>query len=58
MSVIQPGCKRPERCAICHPFNTPHMIPLVEVVGGAKNSQDTIERIISFYAAIGKKPIA
>jgi hypothetical protein len=33
MSVIQSGCKHPERCVIGHPFNPPHMIPLVEVVG-------------------------
>ncbi len=57
MSVIQSGCKHPERCVIGHPFNPPHMIPLVEVVGGAKTSPDTIARAIRFYATIGKKPI-
>src|SRR3954451_16392443 len=36
MSLIQSGCKRPERCVIGHPFNPPHIIPLVEIVGGAK----------------------
>src|SRR6266852_518772 len=30
MTVIQSGCKRPGRCLIGHPFNPPHMIPLVE----------------------------
>ena len=55
MDVIQSGCKRPERCVIGHPFN-PHIIPLVEVVGGAKTSEETIERAIEFYAAIGKVP--
>src|SRR6202451_1632 len=57
MSVIQSGCKRPERCVIGHPFNPPHIIPLVEVVGGAKTSPQTIERAMEFYASIGKKPI-
>jgi carnitine 3-dehydrogenase len=57
MDVIQSGCKRPERCVIGHPFNPPHIIPLVEVVGGAKTSEETIERAIEFYAAIGKKPV-
>ena len=38
MDVIQSACKRPERCVIGHPFNPPHVIPLVEVVGGAKTS--------------------
>jgi len=37
MSVIQSGCKRPERCVIGHPFNPPHIIPLVEVVGGTRH---------------------
>ena len=44
MDVIQSACKRPERCVIGHPFNPPHVIPLVEVVGGAKTSPQTIEK--------------
>src|SRR5277367_5771727 len=57
MDIIQSGCKHPERCVIGHPFNPPHVIPLVEVVGGAKTSPQTIERAMSFYSSIGKKPI-
>ncbi|HEU4822492.1 MAG TPA: 3-hydroxyacyl-CoA dehydrogenase NAD-binding domain-containing protein [Nitrososphaeraceae archaeon] len=57
MSVIQSGCKHPERCVIGHPFNPPHVIPLVEVVGGDKTSPEAIHQAIAFYAAIGKKPI-
>ena len=57
MSVMQSACKHPERCVIGHPFNPPHMIPLVEVVGGAKTSPETIRRAMEFYASIGKKPI-
>jgi carnitine 3-dehydrogenase len=57
MDVIQSGCKRPERCLIGHPFNPPHIIPLVEVVGGAKTSPEAIEQAMAFYASIGKKPI-
>jgi 3-hydroxyacyl-CoA dehydrogenase len=57
MTVIQSGCSRPERCVIGHPFNPPHMIPLVEVVGGEKTSPETVRRAIEFYASIGKKPI-
>ena len=58
MDVIQSGCKQhPERCVLGHPFNPPHVIPLVEVVGGAKTSEAVIERTIAFYASIGKKPI-
>jgi len=57
VSVMQSACKHPERCVIGHPFNPPHMIPLVEVVGGEKTSAETVERAIEFYASIGKKPI-
>ena len=57
MDVMQSACKHPERCVIGHPFNPPHVVPLVEVVGGAKTSEEVIERAMSFYASIGKKPI-
>jgi 3-hydroxyacyl-CoA dehydrogenase len=57
MSVTQSQCAHPERCVIGHPFNPPHMVPLVEVVGGTKTSPDAVRRAIQFYAAIGKKPI-
>lgn len=56
-SVMQSACKRPERILVGHPFNPPHIIPLVEVVGGAKTSPEAIQRAIAFYDAIGKKPI-
>jgi 3-hydroxyacyl-CoA dehydrogenase len=57
MSVMQSACKYPERCVIGHPFNPPHVVPLVEVVAGEKTSPHTVEEAISFYASIGKKPI-
>src|SRR5881397_1881980 len=56
-SVMQSQCKHPERVLIGHPFNPPHIIPLVEVVGGTKTSPDAIQQALAFYAAIGKKPI-
>lgn len=56
-SVIQSQCKHPERVVIGHPFNPPHIIPLVEVVGGSRTSPDAIQQAISFYASIGKRPI-
>ncbi len=56
-SVMQTNAKHPERILIGHPFNPPHIIPLVEVVGGTKTSPEAIERAIAFYASIGKKPI-
>jgi 3-hydroxyacyl-CoA dehydrogenase len=57
IGISQSSCKHPERCVIGHPFNPPHLIPLVEVVGSEKTSSATIERAIAFYASIGKRPI-
>lgn len=57
MSSIQVDCANPERTVIGHPFNPPHVIPLVEVVGGAKTSPDAVARAMRFYAEVGKKPI-
>src|SRR6202040_2892013 len=56
-SVIQSQCKHPERVVIGHAFNPPHIIPLVEVVGGTKTSPEAIKRAIAFYDSIGKKTI-
>jgi len=57
MSQIQAKCQHPERTVIGHPFNPPHVIPLVEVVGGTKTAPRTIQQAMSFYASIGKRPV-
>jgi carnitine 3-dehydrogenase len=56
-SVMQSKCKHPDRVLVGHPFNPPHIIPLVEVVGGTKTSPEAIHTAMAFYASIGKKPI-
>jgi 3-hydroxyacyl-CoA dehydrogenase len=58
MSEIQSACERhPERCVIAHPFNPPHLVPLVEIAGGGKTSQETVERAEAFYRGLGKHTI-
>jgi carnitine 3-dehydrogenase len=58
MSQIQVGARsHPERCVIAHPFNPPHLIPLVEIVGGAKTSEETIRRAREFYDSIGRRTV-
>jgi 3-hydroxyacyl-CoA dehydrogenase len=58
MSEIQSACEmHPERCVIGHPFNPPHLIPLVEIVGGAKTSEATIQRAAEFYTSIGQRTV-
>jgi 3-hydroxyacyl-CoA dehydrogenase len=56
-SIMQSKCRFPERILVGHPFNPPHIIPLVEVVGGAETSPAALEQAMRFYASIGKKPI-
>jgi 3-hydroxyacyl-CoA dehydrogenase len=57
MSQMQTACKHPERCVTGHPMNPPHIMPLVEVVAGAKTSPEAVGKAMAFYASIGKKPI-
>ena len=57
ISRVSATCKHPQRCVIGHPFNPPHLIPLVEVVGGAKTSPEAITKAMNFYRDIGKHPI-
>lgn len=56
-SRLSEACRHPERVVIGHPFNPPHLIPLVEVVGGAKGSPEAVAAAMGFYRAIGKHPI-
>lgn len=46
----------PGRMLIGHPFNPPHLIPLVEVVPGARTDKAAVENAVAFYQALGKKP--
>jgi len=57
MSDMQRECSFPQRCVIGHPFNPPHLIPLVEVVGGNLTSPEAVARTMDFYRALGKHPI-
>jgi ketoreductase RED1 len=47
---------RPERLLVGHPFNPPHLIPLVEVVAGERTSPEAVDDAVAFYAALGKVP--
>src|SRR5207249_9542191 len=58
MIEIQKGApSQPERGVVAHPFNPPHLIPLVEIVGGAKTSEETIRRAAEFYTSIGQRTV-
>jgi 3-hydroxyacyl-CoA dehydrogenase len=58
VSEFQDACVRhPERVVLAHPFNPPHLVPLVEVGGGLATSAEVVDRALSFYRGIGKYPI-
>ena len=57
MTDIQSDCSTPERTVICHPFNPPYLLPLVEIVGGKKTAPEAIAWAGEFYKAVGKAPL-
>lgn len=57
ISELQEGRLGPERYVVGHPFNPPHIIPLVEVVGGRQTDPDVVAWTLDFYRAHGKRAI-
>lgn len=47
-------CRNAGRCILAHPFNPPHLIPLVELFG---TDRKIIERAVEIYGALGKSPV-
>ncbi|MET9231095.1 3-hydroxyacyl-CoA dehydrogenase NAD-binding domain-containing protein [Lentzea sp. NPDC003310] len=45
------------RVLIGHPFNPPHVIPLVEVVPGEQTSEESVTRAVEFYRSVGRTPV-
>lgn len=56
-SDLQAGRILPGRYLVGHPFNPPHLIPLVELVGGSSTDPAALDRAAAFYAAVGKRTI-
>jgi carnitine 3-dehydrogenase len=56
-SGFQSDCAHPERVIVGHPFNPVYLLPLVEVLGGEKTNEASIERAMEFYRSIGMYPL-
>ena len=56
-SALQKDCRHPERFVVVHPFNPAHLIPLVEVVGGAATAPEVCAWAMAFARRCGKQPI-
>jgi 3-hydroxypropionate dehydrogenase (NADP+) len=57
MTEIQKATMHPQRCILAHPILPPHLIPLVEIAGGAATSPETAQKTQQFLKSIGKTPI-
>lgn len=57
ITEIAKNANHPERCLGAHPYNPPHLIPLVEISGGEKTSPETVSFTCDFYELIGKEPV-
>ncbi|MEP7089963.1 MAG: 3-hydroxyacyl-CoA dehydrogenase NAD-binding domain-containing protein [Nocardioidaceae bacterium] len=56
-SSFQGSCLHPERVVVTHPFNPPHLVPLVEVVGGTQTSEEAVESAMAVMRHLGRRPI-
>ncbi|MBM4210718.1 MAG: 3-hydroxyacyl-CoA dehydrogenase [Gammaproteobacteria bacterium] len=56
-SQLQARMAHPARLIVAHPFNPPHLVPLVEIVGSPQTQGWALDRAVEFFAAIGRKPV-
>src|SRR5699024_11258053 len=57
VSEMQNGWRDPSRFLLGHPFNPPHLIPLVELLGNERTDPETLRKAERFYAGCGKVTI-
>ena len=57
LSELQNGLSNLSRLVIAHPFNPPHLIPLVEVLGNDLTRSGLVAEVLRFYESLGKVPI-
>lgn len=57
MGAIAEGLAGAARCVVAHPVNPPHVVPVVEVVGGPATDPGTVRRTLRFLARVGQTPV-
>lgn len=57
LSELQAGWQDPSRFVLGHPFNPPHLVPLVEVMGNEHTTAGVVDRARAFYESVGKVTI-
>jgi carnitine 3-dehydrogenase len=53
-SSIVAECKTPHRFIVAHPFNPPHLVPLVELIG---EDESIVQQAADFYRTLGRRPV-
>ena len=54
---LQADLTHPERLVVGHPFNPVYLLPLVEICGGERTSEDVKARTAALYGSIGMRPL-
>jgi 3-hydroxyacyl-CoA dehydrogenase/enoyl-CoA hydratase/3-hydroxybutyryl-CoA epimerase/enoyl-CoA isomerase len=57
IDLLAQSVKRPENFCGMHFFNPVNRMPLVEVIRGAKTSDETVAAVVAYAAKMGKSPI-
>lgn len=57
LTEMQGGWRSPGRFVLGHPFNPPHLIPLVEVLGNEHTADGVVAEARQFYESVGKVTI-
>src|SRR5574344_580899 len=57
ITEIAKNAKNPERFIGGHPYNPPHLIPLVKITKGELTSEEVVNDAKEFYTSIGKEPV-
>jgi 3-hydroxyacyl-CoA dehydrogenase len=57
MTTIADGLEGAWRCIVAHPVNPPHVVPLVEVLAGARTNPDVVDRTVAFLESVGQTPV-
>lgn len=57
MTEIAAGLPGASRCIVAHPVNPPHVVPVVEVLGGKETHSDVVTRTTAFLRAVGQSPV-
>ena len=57
ITEIAKNAKHPERFIGAHPYNPPHLIPLVEITKGEKTKEENVQLAYDLYKSIKKEPV-